>query len=275
MKIAALLPTLFPDLARGAIESLLTALAPFERAEVVVVSPNPVEGPRVTWVPERESRGVTRAQNAALAATDADIVLAASDDIRARPDSIEKAIRFLLANEPPAAPYIVGFNAIHPGKCPYGVIGTAYGHYYPYFPLVRRRTIGVVGWYDTAYHSFWCDVDMALRAWTTPGGRCEMSPGCFDLLPDGEGRPEAPAKSQNIWRDMAVFQARWADTVGQGWGREMKDFNIDLRPHEPLDQGLDRDAVAHLQAELRDAVRTGRMRAPENAPELGPPKVVG
>ncbi len=120
MKIAALLPTLFSDLARGAIESLLTALAPFERAEVVVVSPNPVEGPRVKWVPERESRGANRAQNAALAATDADIVLAASDDIRARPDSIEKAIRFLLANEPPAAPYIVGFNAIHPGKCPYG-----------------------------------------------------------------------------------------------------------------------------------------------------------
>jgi hypothetical protein len=275
MKIAALLPTLLPDLARGAIDSLAVAMRPFGQAEIVVVSPAPIEGPRVKWVEEREARGVTRAQNAALAATDADIVLAVSDDIRARPDSIERAVRFLLENEPTIAPYIVGFNFIHPGTYPHGIIGTVYGHYYPYFPLVRRRTIEAVGWYDIAYHSFWCDADMALRTWAAPGGRCEMSSGCFDLLSGRAGAVEVPGKSENFWRDMAVFQARWADTLGRGWGRELKDFNIDLRPHEPLPQGLPREAVAALQAELQDAMRSGRMPAPENAPELGRPKTVG
>lgn len=118
MKIAVLLPTLFPDLARGAIDSIARALVPFKRAEIVAVSPVQIFGTRVKFVPEHEPKGVTRAQNVALANTDADLIIAASDDIRARPDAIEKAVEFLIANEPPIAPYIVGFNFVQPDQFP-------------------------------------------------------------------------------------------------------------------------------------------------------------
>lgn len=132
----------------------------------------------------------------------------------------------------------------------------------------------MIGWYDVGYHSFWADSDMALRTWQVPGGRCEMSPGCFDLVSRREAHGEAPDKSRIIWQDMATFQSRWGDSVGRGWGREMKDFNIDLRPHHPLECGLNQTDVATLQAELQQAIRTGRMPAPENAPELGRPKKI-
>ncbi|MBM3547861.1 MAG: hypothetical protein FJX54_12985 [Alphaproteobacteria bacterium] len=274
MKIAALLPTLFPDLARGAIESLAVAFRTFDHAEIVVVSPTRIDGPRVKWIEESEPRGVTQAQSTALAATDADIVFAVTDDVRVRPDAIAKAVDFVTVNEPRAAPYVVGLNFIRAPHLPHGSVGVVYGLYYPFFPLARRRTIDVVGWFDTAYHSFWADPDLGLRVWHSPGGRCEMSPGCVELIADRDKQAEAPGRTQPaVWqRDMATFLARWGDSIGRGWSRELKAFNDELMPDGPLEHGIDRTGIATLHASLAAAARRAPYALPAAPADDGTPR---
>jgi len=253
MKIAVLLPTRAPELAVGAIDSFAHALRAFPDSEIVVVSQAPVAGPKVRWVAEGDQlRGVNAAQSIAYAATDADVVIAGSDYVRMRPDAVERAIAFLLENEPATEPYLLGLNFIQPAVFPFGTLGTVYGFYYPYFPMARRYTVAAAGgWYDPVYRGYWGDSDLALRVWHAPGGRCEMTPGCIDLVAGRDGLDNAAGRLATLERDMVTFRARWESRLGRGWGPTMRDFNIDLRPHAPLLDGLRRDDVQAVQEMVR------------------------
>ncbi|MCM0021846.1 MAG: hypothetical protein NBV67_17790, partial [Tagaea sp.] len=91
MKISVLVPTLFPDLARAAIEDLRPQLQGVEH-EFVVVSPAEISGERIVWVKEETPQGSVAAGNRAFAAARGDVVLMGVDDVRFAKGAVAEAL---------------------------------------------------------------------------------------------------------------------------------------------------------------------------------------
>jgi hypothetical protein len=224
MKLSITLPSLFPDLLAQALESIRRNTVNVDY-EVIVVSPFPVAGADVIWAPETEARGNCPAHAAALSQATGDIVLAMCDDMRPQPGWADRLLAFFLERERGAFPYACGLNV---DGWP---VGSVYGLYYPYFPVLRPASIKRAGGYfDPGFHAHFGDCDLGLRIWQA-GGRCEF---CRDarlspLRTPIDEHAEAPTKHSARAVDLARFTRRWRSTYGVGWrDREIRDFNLNI-----------------------------------------------
>lgn len=224
LKVSFTLPTLFPDAIHRAIANINASVREVDY-EILVVSPFPVEGPRVVWVEEGEPRGNCGAHAMAFEKSTGDVVAPMCDDVLLLPGAVEKALRFMMEREVPNPDYVLGL-APHSQ-----MMGTAFGIYYPYFPMLRRSTAARIGgYYRTCFRSHFGDVDIGLRAWDA-GGRCEATP--FPVLHflevHDDFSKEQRTKAQR--RDMETFLSLWAVKYGSEWDcSEVEKFNMDMPP---------------------------------------------
>ncbi|CAK0764451.1 hypothetical protein CCP2SC5_340013 [Azospirillaceae bacterium] len=225
MKLSITLPSLFPDLLSRAIASIHEHTAHLDH-EILVVSPFEASGPNVRWIPEDQPRGNCHAHNEAARHATGDLVLAMCDDHAPMARWADEFLAFFTEREKGHEIYVCGLN-IHCGP-----VGTAFGIYYPYFPVLRRRSIERIGgYYRPQFAAHFGDVDLGMRIWRS-GGRCEY---CYDariapIRDETSNAPESPHKSQAKYRDMETFLREWRPIYGEDWGpcENIRDFNLDI-----------------------------------------------
>jgi len=193
--------------------------------EVVVVSPFEVHGPRVVHVPEQAARGNCSAHADAYEASSGDYIITFTDDIIPTPGWLDGLQQTMEAREAERSPFCGGLQ-----RANWLLFGTVYGLYYPYFPVLSRRSVEKIGGYFSRdYAAHFGDPDLAMRVWDA-GGRCELitSAKIYGLL-DRDRTDEAVHKQTSLGHDMATFQARWGEKYGEDFGRRLREFNIDYQ----------------------------------------------
>lgn len=231
--ISVTLPSLRPAALARTLENIERTRT--SDVEVVVVSPfDP--GPRAVWVAEGEPRGIAAAHAAGFVAVTGEFVVPFADDHEFLPGWDAVAVANFTAREyndrENSNLFSLGLRGAHSGH-----VGTEFGIYYPYFPMMRRSAVAAVGgWLDGAFVAGFADSDLALRVWST-GGRCEWSvQGLLRPLPDDARKRDAddgarrPAANYTQG-DLDLFISRWAPVYGSGWPvARLSDFCIDLDP---------------------------------------------
>lgn len=234
MKLSITLPSLFPDLLAEALDAVHHHTTGIDY-EILVVSAFPVESrgarwPNVRWIEETERRGNCPAHARAAIGASGDLILPLCDDVKVMPGWADALLRFFTEREKGAFPYACGLNIDG------ATIGTVFGLYYPYYPVLRREALRRIGgYYDPGYRAHFGDCDLGLRVWEA-GGRCEF---CIDARIDAReiatrrrndpDLPQAATRSSARAADMARFVARWAPVFGRGWKTtELRDFNLNV-----------------------------------------------
>lgn len=228
MKVSITLPSIYPEaLARSLKNIRDTTRADYE---VVVISPFEVQEPNVKWLREEEARGCAYAHDIASKAAKGDFLVAWADDhvfvdgwdTQAIPRFIER--EKLFQNGDVRKPFAMGLRHVVPGH-----VGTEFGIYYPYFPMMRQSMVDDIGWIGPEYRSGFGDSDLGMRIWAM-GGRCEFSPlGLIVATADDQRKAGVLFTDA----DMVLFLERWAPTFGAGWPTDhIRAFNRDLVPEE-------------------------------------------
>jgi len=222
--ISITLPSLYPD----ACAQTLANLAAVTRGpyEAIVVSSFKPDGPNVTWVEEGgQRRGCAMAHHVAAAYATGDHLFPFADDHELVDGWDEIALGEYHQRVGRYSPFALGLRGAHSAH-----VGTNWGIYYPYFPLMLREDVRRVGWIGPDYRAGFGDSDLAMRIWAA-GGRCEWSSA-------GMLRPTAADKRKDALyapEDLALFCDRWS--ARYGWSRtdarwSIDQFNVDLRPEE-------------------------------------------
>lgn len=229
--ISITLPSLYPEALSGALANLAeTTRTPYE---VIIVSPfEPQRG--TAWVADDAMRGCAYAHAAAAKVAHGDYLVPFADDHRFVPGWDEVAVEEFEYRSRDVthsgAPFALGLRGHHSNH-----VGTNFGIYYPYFPMMRREHVEKVGWIGGDYQHGFGDSDLAMRVWDA-GGRCEWSEaGLLFPSPDDKrkGSDEGHrAEAAYTDKDLQTFLDRWAPKYGKGWTCQpgIDQFNVDLRP---------------------------------------------
>ncbi len=254
-------PSIYSDLVGRTLRNIRDAIrVPYE---VIFVSPEPPPSDcseNVTWIeePHGTGTGCNAGHAAAWKYMTGDFVIPWVDDhlfcdgvmALAIPNYEKREAEFHRDHKD--KPFVLGLRHIWPHH-----VGTQFGIYYAYFPIVRREYIERVGWYDPAYRRGFADGDLALRIWAA-GGRCEWSDnGLIQVDMVADNRKAGVMFDQ---ADMDLFVERWAPKYGEGWATgHIRDFNIDIEPyhHQALVEG---NSIYQNRPGYRDEVLAGGWR---------------
>ena len=225
--------------------------------DIVLVSPfEPPPGHRnITWIKEEpaDARGCNAGHALAYRHMQGEFLLAWVDDHLLADGWDVAALRNYEARERAtgAKPFVLGLRHAWPFH-----VGTEFGIYYPYFPLVRRQYMDQVGWYDPAYKKGFADSDLALRIWQA-GGRCEWSRDIAIVVHHDDDRKAGVVFDP---ADMQLFLHRWAPVYGAGWRTaKLRDFNMDVVP-EDFAQLVTDNTFFHNKPEFREIALRGGWR---------------
>jgi GT2 family glycosyltransferase len=243
-RVSVTIPSLNPRLLADTVGALATNSTELD-IEAVVVSTLEARGPGVVWVPETERRGSIAAHALAFQHASGELLINLADDRMPMPGALDVAVARLDARGTGAAPFSVGLNWIIRNRT--ASAGTSYGHYYPYFHVMTRRSVEQIGgWIDPVYRRHFADADLAMRVWAA-GGRCELAAAALMVQhPLGIAARSNFSQSEALELDMATYQGRWRPQFGQGWGELFDDFHIDY-PIEHLVGGTMRQRRPVLQ----------------------------
>jgi len=203
--------------------------------EVIMISPfaPPKEyADKVVWIEEKKGTGTgcNAGHAKAFEHMTGDYVMAWVDDhilvdgfcALAVPEFEEREKAFQAKN--PSKPFMLGLRHVWPRH-----VGTQFGIYYPYFPMMRRETLKTIGWYDPLYKKDFADGDLAFRVWAA-GGRCEWSSHGLICVTEDDNRKDGVIFEDS---DMELFIKRWAPKLGRGWDvSTLRGFNMDVVPEK-------------------------------------------
>ena len=197
--------------------------------EVVVVSPfEPPAIGDITYVHDTVLAGANAGHAQALPHAHGDFIFPWVDDHLFVPGWDEKLLEEFLERETEHQFLVMGArNAPH--------VGTVFGIYYPYFPLMRLEYALQTGWFDLSYRCGFADADLAMRVWQA-GGRCEWATQPYGTFIKGhldDGRKGSEPNTTAA--DMDLFVSRWQSMFGEKWSTaQIRDFNRDVIPETNL-----------------------------------------
>jgi hypothetical protein len=229
MKISITLPSLSPDLLNKTLDNIDAAASGEHVFQVLVCSPFEVDyrlaNGVVIWIDDKACTGCVAAHWAAYEHATGDLITAFADDHTYVKGWDEEAVSNFLIREA-ASDGCYGSKLFSLGLRQVPYIGTVFGFYYPYFPLMRLADVKAIGgWYDSSkYIEGYSDPDLALRVWSA-GGRCEWADmqtivvGPYDHM---------RRKTSSPPEDEKTFLKTWAETYGKGWNlSHFRNWNID------------------------------------------------
>ena len=230
MKLSLTLPTLFPGPAMRVIENVRATVRDIDY-EIIVVGPFEVTGPDIQWVREETPRGSAAASATAYEHSTGDVICPIADDAEFKPGWAEEGVGALVKFER-GRPYAAGIGQTNQ------IVGTVFGIYYPFFPMVRRSTLDAVGgFFSPRYKHHFTDADLAFRIWSV-GGACGFTERDYiEIKPRDVGDSVKAAerldasRNESLRRDMDAFLGLWGARYGKGWKTDdLRDFNIDVDP---------------------------------------------
>lgn len=215
MKISVLLPTLFPDLVRSAIEALRPQLRDVDH-EFVIVSPMPVTGDNVRWFAETERRGPLAATQIAFERAQGDLMLITNDDFHFSNGAIAEALTAFAA---PARDFPLALTYPHRMRA-MDCVHTVFGRLHPsVFATGRGDAAHVGGVFDPSYRQAYGDPDYGMRLWAA-GGKVRAARAHIREIADRECVDAAPRNQAAIDADWARFRERWGPHFDPIWGTE-------------------------------------------------------
>lgn len=226
MKISISLPSLYPALLNGALERIYKTIGAFD-VEIVVVSPFEVSGPDVKWVREDRPQGNCAAHALAYENATGDVLVTLTDDLLPQDGWLEVILARLAEGERRNPLFVTSLHYS------IGALGTAFGIYYQFLPVLSRHTLRMIGGYFARdYIAHFGDVDLGLRTWQA-GGRCEPCLDAVVTFLDRRGvMPESSHKSSALKHDAATFLAKWKPIYGVNWPTaHLQDYNINVLDH--------------------------------------------
>jgi hypothetical protein len=227
--ISITLPSIHPD----ALARTLTNLRDTTRNGYQVVVVSPFEPPNIvsakgsiSWVTETRPLGCNAAHAAGLSKVERPYIMAWVDDHLLSDGWDTEALKDFQEGAKRGRPYLLGLRQIWPEQ-----IGTVFGRFYPYFPIMQTANAKALGWFDGSYRMDFADADLALRFYSA-GGMVEWARNtCIIVHRDDERK-----NGRDFYQpDMQLFLSRWAPTFGKGWKiTNLRDFNRDYdltNPH--------------------------------------------
>lgn len=230
MKLSLTLPTLFPGPAARIIENVRATIGDVDY-EILLVSPFEMAGPNIRWIREDTPAGCGAAHATACRNATGDVIFPLADDIELKPGWASAGFRELQMHER-NRPYALGVGQVNQ------IVGTVFGIYYPFFPMVRQSTLDAVGgFYRPGLKHHFTDADFAFRIWSI-GGACGFTEGAYvERTPrntDGMAATSqrlAESRDTALQKDTAIFLNAWQARYGRGWKTEtLRDINIDVDP---------------------------------------------
>src|ERR1700676_1810419 len=132
--ISITLPSLDQDAALRTIEMLwFRTRGPYE---VLLVGQFEIDLPHVISIPEGDARGCAYAHHVAAQHARGDYLLAFADDHELVDGWDEIALAEFVDRRGNFIPFALGLRGVHSGH-----VGTDFGMYYPYFPLMTRADV--------------------------------------------------------------------------------------------------------------------------------------
>lgn len=224
MKLSVLVPTLFPELARAAIDDLRPQLAGIDH-EFVVVSPAQIVGERIVWVREEAPQGSVAAGNRAFAAASGDVVLIAVDDVRFSKGAVAEALAAFAEPTRPNPLAITFPHRLRALDCVWAVFGRLFPTIFAFGRADAEKTGGFL---DPGYRTGCADPDLGLRIWAA-GGQVRRARASVRFLDDRQGHGESPQKNNAvIEKDVARFADIWRPRFDPIWGDNDGDFILQL-----------------------------------------------
>lgn len=212
--------------------------------EIVVVSPHPepdwltkdsdwlANNCDVIWVREKEQRGCNAAHAEAIKHATGEYVVAWVEDhlfINAWDEvvlkqfcAMEDAMELLIDRA-----ILMGLTHVIDPK-----VGTVFGKYYPYFPMMRRIDADVLGWLSGDYRRGFGDCDLAMRVYANGGLVVPCSTPVVVKHPDDDRKlgDLLEGEARSLQSDMDLFVERWKPMFGKGWNTShLRDFNVDMK----------------------------------------------
>lgn len=226
--ISITLPSIYPDALRRALDNIEDATRNPYR--VIVSSPfepdrSAMRGGELVWLKEEKQTGCNAAHMAAVGHAGGEFVTAWVDD-HLYMDGWDTSALANFEEREVDGPFILGLRHLNPTH-----VGTEFGIYYAYFPVMRVEHLDRIGWLTDEYRIGFADSDLCLRVWDA-GGRCEWSAEHLVVVhPDDQRKGTRPDGVMYHQHDMDLFLSRWAEKWGAGWDTStLRNFNIDLTP---------------------------------------------
>lgn len=241
-EVSIILPSLRPDLLEVTLRHVFAHTKGVD-FEVVVVSPFRIEGTRIRHVLETEARGSVHAQGEGYRHARGGIIVNLVDDHLPRPGWLDGAAAFLAEKEKAHFPFAAG---LHRHDRPF--FGTVYGLYYPYFPVMTRRSVEAAGgWHGGGgYVAHFSDPDLGMRVWSH-GGRCELLPGPGIVAnADEDPATQSPYKLRTLEADFRTFMDRYHPAYGAGFLPEWRNVNFDYHISELHGNSFTRRLPPHV-----------------------------
>ncbi len=232
MKISITLPSLYPEAITRTLENLQSTTR--NELEVIVVSPFKIDfnfhnGGRLIWIEDRKRDGCNSAHFEASKYITGDFIAGFADDHTFVDGWDEITIDNFMRRESETVkrPYLLGQRQI-PGEAHFGHIGTVFGIYYPYFPIMRTEDMHRIGgWLSAEYKHGFGDPDLGLRVWAA-GGLAEWSDIPVINVIKTEDDARHNRLGQFIQNDMQRFIAKWKPHFGKDWDTShVRGFNVD------------------------------------------------
>lgn len=218
--ISLTLPSVYPDALERSLRNLRDATrGPYQVVVVSSFPPPPIAGRYgvVEWVMETDPRGCNAGHAAALDKVRGDYIVAWVDDHLLVDGWDTFSIRDFEVSSMKDRPLLLGLRQVSPQQ-----VGTVFGWYYPYFPMMRASDASEIGWFDGAYCEDFADCDLAMRVYKR-GGMARWSLETTVVVHQDDARKSGRPVNE---MDMALFVGRWGQP---GWDTShIRGFNLDV-----------------------------------------------
>lgn len=225
--ISLTLPSIYPEALERSLRNIEDTAQ--GRVQVIVCSPfrigRSLRNGEIVWCEDRRMEGCNAGHYQAAKMATGEFTLAWVDDHLFVPNwDVEAIAEFEAREELSDGPFMLGLRqAVQPQSLE--CVGTVFGIYYPYFPMIRTEIMKYVGWFNPGYQVGFADVDLAFRM-RCFGGTVEWSEQALITVHPDDNERRVALTTDN---DMAVFLARWVPIYGDGWSTKMlRDFNKDI-----------------------------------------------
>lgn len=231
VKISITLPTLHLDCVERTLQNLENSTTGHQY-EALVCAPFRIEEREtrrgsVVWIEDVERSGCVAAHRAASLRATGDFITAFADDhsyaLAWDVIAIEDFLLSEARNAGKYGPTSLGLRQV--SESPH--VGTMFGIYYPYFPLMRLRDAqSIGGWYDSSrYRNGFSDPDLGMRVWAS-GGICWWAEVATVITrPEDQARKGPP----NYLEDAETFLSYWYLSYGSGWETDfVRQWDLDV-----------------------------------------------
>jgi hypothetical protein len=238
LPLSITLPSLNRGLLKRAIENI--ADTTHCKYKIVVVSPLECEsvamkpGCKLSWWRDDGTKGPNFAHQEAFKFIYSGYVLAWVEDHELMPGWDVQAFSELAEADPFPSQIVKPPTLLGLRHADVDHVGTVFGRYYPYFPLMRvDRVIGIGGWLKGEYKRGFADCDLAMRVYAAGGEVKPTIARCVRSLPADSRKLGDLLQGEvgSTQEDLDLFVKTWAPQFGDGYDlSHVRGFNRDIIP---------------------------------------------